>query len=122
MKKFFGLTAVEYELMDLFWKTNRPLAFREIMEYIITVLKKDWKKQTLNTYLSNLQKVGLVQTERSNYYYNYMAAFSREEYVRRWTRKLVEEAYGNSIGNFVAAFTGDEKIVGEEAEKLKKLI
>lgn len=122
MKAFFGLTAVETELMELFWNAKGPLSFREIMEYITTVLKKTWKKQTLNTYLSNLQRSGLIQTERSNYYYSYMATCTREEYVHRWTRKLVEDSYGNSIGNFVAAFTGGRKLSEEEAEKLRKLI
>ncbi len=92
------------------------------MAYITTVLKKDWKNQTLNTYLSNLQKTGLVQTERSNYRYRYMAACTKSAYVQQWTQKLVENSFGNSIGNFVAAFTGGEKLSEEEAEKLRKLI
>ncbi len=122
MKTFFGLTAVETELMELFWSASDPLSFKEIMEYITIVLKKDWKKQTLNTYLSNLQKVGLVQTERGNYRYRYMAACTKDEYVQQWTRKLVEDSFGNSIGNFVAAFTGGKKLSEEEAEKIRNLI
>ncbi len=122
MKAFFGLTAVEAELMELFWNATGPLSFREIMEYITTVLKKGWKKQTLNTYLSNLQRSGLIQTGRSNYYYSYMASCTKDEYIQRWTKKLVEDSYGNSIGNFVAAFTGGEKLSEEKAEKLRKLI
>jgi len=122
MKAFFGLTAVESELMLLFWDAKEPLSFKEIMEYSITVLKKSWKKQTLNTYLSNLQKIGLVQTERSNYHYRYMATCTKSEYVQKWTQKLVEDSYENSIGNLVAAFTGGEKLTQEEAEKIRKLI
>ncbi len=122
MKKFFGLTAAEAEIMELFWSASEPLSFKEIMEYITVVLKKDWKKQTLNTYLSNLQKAGLIQTERSSYRYRYMAACTKNKYVQQWTQKLVEDSYGNSIGNFVAAFTGGKKLSEEEAEKLKKLI
>ena len=122
MKNFFGLTAVEVELMELFWNASEPLSFREVMDYVTTVLNKDWKKQTLNTYLSNLQRAGLIQTERSNYRYRYMAACTKAEYVQRWTQKLVEDSYDNSIGNFVAAFTGGKKLSKEEAEKLRKLI
>ncbi len=91
------------------------------MEYTTIILKKNWKKQTLNTYLSNLQKVGLVQVERSNYHYRYLAACTKRGYIQQWTQKLVEDFYGNSIGNFVAVFARGEKLSEEEAQKLKKL-
>ena len=122
MKNFFGLTAVEVELMELFWNTSEPLSFKEVMDYVTTVLNKAWKKQTLNTYLSNMQKAGLIQAERSSYRYRYMAACTKDESIQRWTQKLVEDSYDNSIGNFVAAFTGGQKLSEEEAEKLRKLI
>ena len=121
MKAFFGLTAVETELMELFWNAKGPLSFREIMEYITSVLKKTWKKQTLNTYLSNLQKAGLVRAERSNYHYRYFAACTKIGYIQQWTQDLVENFYGNSIGNFVEVFARGEKLSEEEAQKLKKL-
>lgn len=122
-KAFFGLTAVELELMEMFWNAGEPMSFRQIMEYLTTELQKDWKKQTLNTYLSNMQKTGLLKAERGKgYYQSYSAAYTKEEYVQQWTRKLVEDSYGNSISNFVAAFTGGESISEEEAERLRKLL
>lgn len=122
MKAFFDLTPVELELMEMFWSASEPLSFREIMGYLNTVLKKDWKKQTLNTYLSNMQKTGLIKTERGSYHYRYFAACTKDEYVHNWTRKLVEDSYGNSISNFVAAFIGGKKLSEEEAERLRKLL
>ena len=64
MKNFFGLTAVEVELMELFWNTSEPLSFKEVMDYVTTVLNKAWKKQTLNTYLSNMQKAGFAKINK----------------------------------------------------------
>lgn len=122
MKTFFGLTNTEVEIMEIFWKASGPLSFREILEHVNTVLKKDWKKQTLNTYLSSLHKAGLIRIERSNYFYSYTAACTKDEYIQRWTQKLVEDSYGNSICNLVAAFTGGGRLTEEEAERLRKLI
>ena len=122
MKAFFDLTPVELELMEMFWNASEPLSFREIMEYLNSVLKKDWKKQTLNTYLSSMQKDGLVKTERSSYHYRYCAAYTKDEYVQQWTRKLVKNSYGDSLSSFVAAFTAGEKLSEEERERLRKLI
>ena len=45
MKTFFGLTAVEVEIMEMFWGASKPLSFKEIMDYVKTNKKKDWKKQ-----------------------------------------------------------------------------
>lgn len=122
MKAFFGLTSTELDIMEMFWSQKKLMSFKEIMDYMATVFKKDWKSQTLNTYLSNLKKAGLVQTDRTNYHYLYEAACTKDEYIQRWTQKLVEEAYGNSISNLVFAFTGGEKLTPEESEKLRKLI
>ncbi len=122
MKAFFGLTSTEADIMEMFWKHTEPMSFKEIMEYMSAVFKKEWKSQTLNTYLSNLKKAGLIQTDRTNYHYLYTAACTKEEYVQRWTQKLVEDAFGNSISNLVIAFTGGGKLSPEEAKKLQKLI
>ena len=122
MKAFFGLTSTEADIMEMFWKHTEPMSFKEIMEYMSAVFKKEWKSQTLNTYLSNLKKAGLIQTDRTNYHYLYTAACTKEEYVQRWNQKLVEDALGNSISNLVIAFTGGGKLSPEEAKKLQKLI
>ena len=122
MKAFFGLTSNEFDVMEMFWNKTEPMSFREIMEYMTTVLKKGWKSQTLNTYLFNLKRAGLVHADRTNYHFLYTAACTKDEYIQRWTQKLVEEAYGNSISNLVVAFTGGDKLSPEEAEKLRKLI
>lgn len=122
MKAFFGLTSNELDVMEMFWSKKDSMSFGEILEYMSTVFKKEWKSQTLNTYLSNLRKVGLVQIDRTNYHYQYSAACTKEEYIHRWTQKLVEDAYGNSISSLVAAFIGDGELSPEEAEKMQKLI
>lgn len=122
MKGYFGLTETEKEIMEILWNAEGMLSFGQIMEQVNSVLEKGWKKQTLNTYLSHLQEAGLIEAERSQYRRRYYAAWTREEYIQRWTQKLVRDSYGDSIGNFVAAFTGGKKLSEEDLEKLKQLI
>lgn len=122
MKAFFDLTPVELELMEMFWKASEPLSFGEILDYVNSILGKNWKNQTLNTYLSKMRTTGLVDVERSSYHYRYFAARTKDEYVHQWTKNLVKESYGNSISNFVAAFTAGEEISEEEGERLRKLL
>ena len=44
MKAFFGLTSNELDIMEMFWSKTEPMSFKEIMEYMSTVFKKEWKR------------------------------------------------------------------------------
>lgn len=122
MDKNFGLSHTEKEIMELLWQSEEPLSFREILDHANEVWKKNWKKQTLNTYLLNMQKAGLIGSERGKVYQVYFPMCTKEEHIQNWTRKLVRETFGGSLYSFVVAFTGGEKLTEEEAEELRKLI
>ena len=88
MKKNYGLTNTEMQIMELLWKVQEPMTFREIMNVAATEWKKSWKVQTLNTFLLGLQKMGLVGTERGMSGYNkYYALCTKEQHIHNWTKK-----------------------------------
>ncbi len=130
MKKNYGLTNTELQLMELLWAAQGPMSFREIMDVAVNEWKKTWKVQTLNTFLLGLQKMGLVGTDRGMSSYNvyyalcnyYYALCTKEQHIHNWTKKMVAECYGNSFTRFVAAFIGDGKLSEEEADELRKLL
>ena len=122
MKQNFGLTKTEEQIMELLWEAEDPMTFKEIMEVAETKWNKSWKVQTLNTFLLGLQKMDLVGAEKGTSCNHYYALCTREQLVHNWTKKMVAECYGNSLGIFVAAFIGDGKLTREEAEELKKLL
>ncbi len=122
MKKNYGLTKTEEQIMELLWAAKAPMTFREIMDIANTEWNKTWKVQTLNTFLLGLQKMELVGAQKGtscNYYY---ALCTKDQHIHNWTKKMVAECYGNSLGIFVAAFIGDGKLTREETEELKKLL
>lgn len=47
--------------MELLWDADELMTFREIMDVATTEWKKTWKVQTLNTFLTGLQKMGNCQ-------------------------------------------------------------
>ena len=123
MKKNYGLTNTELQIMELLWAAKEPMSFRDIMGVATTEWKKSWKVQTLNTFLLGLQKMGLVGTDKSMSSYNmYYALCTKEQHIHSWTKKMVAECYGNSFARFVAAFIGDGKLSEEEADELRKLL
>ncbi len=122
MGKNYGLTDTEAEIMELLWQSEEPLPFKAIMEVAENKWMKSWKKQTLNTYLTNLQKLGLVGADKNAKHYRYYPLCTKEEHIQRWTQKLVKECFGDSISSLVLAFTGGGKLSKEEAERLKGLL
>lgn len=123
MKKNYGLTNTELQIMELLWATKAPMSFRDIMNVATTEWKKSWKVQTLNTFLLGLQKMGLVGTDKSKSTYNmYYALCTKEQHIHNWTKKMVAECYENSFARFVTAFIGDGKLSKEEADELRKLL
>lgn len=108
--------------MELLWSAQDKMPFREILEYFNVTLQKNWKKQTLSTYLLALQRDGLVLAETSDKNYYYYAACTKEEHICRWTQSLLENSFGNSLGAFIAAFTGGGKLSKEDSEELKQYI
>lgn len=123
MKKNYGLTNTELQIMELLWAAKEPMSFRDIMGVATTEWKKSWKVQTLNTFLLGLQKMGLVGTDKSMSTYNmYYALCTKEQHIHSWTKKMAAECYGNSFARFVAAFIGDGKLSEEEADELRKLL
>ena len=121
--KLYKLSDTEQVIMEIFWEAEDALTFKEIMTLANEKLNKNWKKQTVNTYLANLQKAGLLLADkRCARAYFYSPAYTREEYTQLCVRGLVEESFGNSIFNFVSAFTGGKKLSKEDADELRKLI
>ena len=124
IKKNYGLTNTELLIMELLWSEGRPMSFREIMDVATKEWKKDWKVQTLNTFLNWLQKMGMIRAERSmtSSYNVYYPLCTKEQHIHKWTKEMVEVCYDNSFRRLVSAFIGDGKLSKEDAEELKKLL
>ena len=123
VNKKYGLTSTEMQIMDLLWQAEQPMTFREIMSVALNDWKKTWKVQTLSTYLANLQRMGMIEAEKTITPYNaYYATFTKEQHIHNWTKKMVAECYENSISRLMYAFIGEETLSEKEAEELRKLL
>lgn len=123
MKKYYGLTGTEAEIMNIFWDSGEDaFTFKELKEYVHEYLGKNWKNQTLSTFLSNLRKMGLLGVKVSGRNYIYSPLYSRQEYIGKWVRDLISTDFGNSLSRFVSAFMGNEKLSKEEVDEIRKIL
>ena len=81
MLKSKKLSKTERAILEIFWEAEGPLIFKEIMELVNERLGKDWKKQTVNTYLTALQNAGLLHADkRCARAYFYSPVYTKEQY------------------------------------------
>lgn len=118
----WGLTSTELELMEIFWKQEEGISFKNLLDYLNEMLGKEWKRQTLSTYLSNLQRLGLVSSNGQRKNSIYYATCTKDEYEHVQTQELVRKCYDNSLVRFLSAFTGGQKLSKKEADSLKKML
>ena len=122
MEKKFGLSATEYELMECFWDNPGEKSFKEILEYFNNVKGKNWKKQTLSTFLTILQNRGYLKADMSRKKYLYSPTRQREEHVTSWLRKLCSDFFGDSLGRFLTAFSGGQQLSDKDAQELREYL
>lgn len=111
----YKLGEVETAFANLIWD-NEPLPSGRLAELCGEEL--DWKKSTTYTVLRRLCDRGIFQNENGTV----TARISREEFAGRQSRAFVDETFGGSLPQFLAAFTRQKKLSAEELDQLQRLI
>ena len=120
--KFTGLSDSELEVMEVLWKKGEPMSFGELLDYFNTHTEKNWKKQTLNTFLFRMQQKDLLQIITEGRYKQYIPAMSKEEYLMAESKAFLNKNYQGSLAKMLAAFNGGEALGKDEIAELKQLL
>lgn len=100
--------------MMFFWKNKRWASGAELWEYL-NRSGKNYKRQTVNTYLTRMADKGILTKNGTKYMYTY----TEEQFEAERAREVLEDVYQGTLKNFFAALTGGVKITKEEKEELK---
>lgn len=123
MPQLYGLSETEFYIMDMIWKSNKPLLFNEIIEYFNVHGDRNWKKQTVHTHLSRLIKKGVLKTLGTGARNLYVPAISKEAYIQKWTSDFLKEFFDGSLSKFISAFTGNANHLSQkDIEELQQLL
>ena len=112
------LSESEWAVLDALWQ-----APRQNLSQLTAALKatKGWSKNTVHTYLTRMEKKGLVNIDHS-LSAPYAAAVSREDCAQNERRELLSKVYGGCAGELIAAFLKDSEISPAEVERLRALL
>ena len=124
-KSKYNLSATEMEIMEFLWDTNKKLSASEILKYFNDNKSKNWKKQTLNTFLVKLIEKGSLQydmVKNKKYYYPTAQSQTKTEHIKHWTQSFIQNTFDGSLYHFLYAFTGGSPLSENDADELKKYL
>lgn len=117
MGKFCAASEAELEVLEKLWDLNEGVKQSQLLA-LFEADGKEWKRQTLNTFLSRLEEKGLVTRENRIV----KAAVSREDYHYEQIQAAIDSMYGGRLSNLVAAYVKDERITKNEKNELKNIL
>ena len=110
----------ERQVLEALWAAPEGLALGQTAEALKSAT--GWSRNTVLTYLTRMEKKGLVSIDKSAYPHRYRAAADRDACTARERRRLLDRVYRGSAGDLVAAFLKEEPLPPEERERLKALL
>lgn len=109
------LGVMETKFAELMWD-NEPISSGDLVKLCEKELT--WKKSTTYTMLRRLIDRGIFQNKDGMV----SSLLSRQEFSALQSEKFVEETFGGSLPQFLAAFTMRKKLSDIEINELQKLI
>lgn len=113
------ISACERLVMKIIWDSTEDLALQEVMNGVNHENGKEWKPQTVSTFLSRLVKKGFLSMYRKGRYCYYQPLVSKDEF---WRATMEENARFFTKGDMceLACKLCDDILTAKDIEKLKK--
>lgn len=80
-KKIMEITDCERNVMVIFWRSSKELSMQEVTEECNQGFGKDWKTQTVSTFLQRLRKKDYLSMQRKRRAFYYTPLVTKEEYI-----------------------------------------
>lgn len=99
MKK---VSDAEEIIMSVIWSNEEPMALDEIRTKANAAYEKDWKPQTVSTFLARLCKKGFANSAKKGRYHFYTPLVSRQDYVKASYSLLISRFYHGDEGEMIS--------------------
>lgn len=109
------LGVIESRFAEIIWE-HEPVTSSELVKFAAEAFS--WKRTTTHTVLKRLCNKGLFENNNGTV----TSLISRAQFDSLQCRKFVEETFDGSLPAFIAAFTRDNALTPEEADKIRAII
>lgn len=116
------LTQAETLIMKCIWDVEKEMQLSEVLEMVNARHQKEWKPQTVSTFLGKLVQKEFLKMKRNGRKVTYEVLIREEDYQAMQAEKFVSFWNQGSVGQFLTAFYREKKVSKEELEELRKAI
>jgi len=120
MNAFKEVSETEMEIMEVLWSEGSAKPFAWLLEHFNNQHGKQWKRQTLSTYLLRLAEKGVVCSKSAGRTSEYSPTMTRNEYESAKAQSVLDGSYSGSIRNFMTALYDGKSVSIAEMSDLKK--
>ncbi len=113
------ISEAEHEVMEVLWR-EAPLGAAEVAERIEA--GRGWSINTVKTMLSRLLAKGVLAHEEEGRRYLYRPAVSREEFVTRESRRLLDRMFGGRLTPLVAHLAERDDLTDADIAEIEALL
>ena len=113
------LSDSEWQVLTALWDSGGA-SLGEVVEALRPAT--GWSRNTVLTYLTRMEKKGLVTIDKEGYPHRYRAALDRETCMAQERQSFLDRVYRGSAGDLVAAFLKESPLSAEERDRLKALL
>jgi predicted transcriptional regulator len=115
------ISVCEKRVMKVIWDSPEELALQGVMNKVNEENGKEWRPQTVSTFLARLVKKGFLTFYRKGRYSYYQPAISKEEFWRITMQENASFFHQGDMGEMACALYEDV-LTPEERNRLKKKI
>lgn len=115
------ISTCERYVMKVIWDSTEDLALQDVMVKVNEENAKEWKPQTVSTFLARLVKKGFLTMYRKGRYCFYQPLVSKSDFWKATMREDARMFAKGDMGDLVCCLC-DEMLSKEELEKLKNKI
>lgn len=119
MEEIF-LTESEQVVMKCIWDSPVELTLSDVTKSVNADYGKDWKPQTVSTFLCRLVRKGFLSSYRKGRYFFYQTLVKERDYKKRVMKRYIKFwEKGDGVG-FVMSLCEDKVITDDEISNLKE--
>lgn len=118
----YEISTCERMVMKIIWESEEDLDLAHVMNGVNEEFGKNWKPQTVSTFLSRLVKKGYLTVYRKGRYSYYQPAVKQDDFKASTVSENIQYFDQGNIGSFVCSLFEHVKLSKEDKDRIKKKI
>lgn len=117
-----SITDCELLVIKVIWGNEEAMSIKDIQARVNNQYNKEWKIQTVSTFLARLVRKNYLRMERRGRSFFYYPLVTEEEYGRMEIVKCVDMWGNGKINALLSAFSAVRGLTEEEKQSIREII